>query len=311
LLSLGQNLYHPAISRRGDRLAYVHQIYHVSIGRTAIPAPVGGSPHAAIAQPLISSSRDDTQPQFSPDGKKIVFVSSRSGHPEIWVSNSDGLNAAQLTSFGGPFVTTPRWSPNGEKIAFDSNAAGEFDIWVVGASGGKPQRMTTHPANDGNPSWSHDGRWIYFDSARTGEQQVFKIPVNGGTAIELTHDGGFAPVESLDGKFLYYTKALFATSVWKVPVEGGQPSKILDGLASYPSLAVVDSGLYFVPSEQPASIRFLRFGTNQIKSVANFQKLMEVSGVGGGLSVSPDGKWILFTQLDQAGSELMLVGNFH
>jgi Tol biopolymer transport system component len=203
------------------------------------------------------------------EGQQNVFVAgvelrrngpsenSRSGHPETWVSNSDGLNAAQLTSFGGPFVTTPRWSPTGEKIAFDSNAVGEFDIWVVGANGGKAQRMTTHPANDGNPSWSHDGRWIYFDSARAGEE-VFKIPANGGDSIELTHDGGFAPLESLDGKFLYYTKALFATSLWKIPVEGGRPSKILDGLASYPSLALVDSGVYFVPSQQPASIRFLR-----------------------------------------------------
>jgi Tol biopolymer transport system component len=56
--------------------------------------------------------------------------------------------------------------------------------------------MNTHPANDGDPSWSHDGKWIYFDSARTGAQQVFKIPANGGRAIQVTHDGGFAPLES-------------------------------------------------------------------------------------------------------------------
>ena len=68
--------------------------------------------------------------------------------------------------------------------------------------------MTTHPANDGNPSWSRDGRWIYFDSARTGEQQVWKIPEAGGDAIQVTRDGGFAPLESPDGKFIYYTKDL-------------------------------------------------------------------------------------------------------
>ena len=67
--------------------------------------------------------------------------------------------------------------------------------------------MTTDPANDGNPSWSRDGRWIYFDSARTGEQQVWKIPADGGDAIQVTRDGGFAPLESPDGKFIYYTKA--------------------------------------------------------------------------------------------------------
>jgi len=53
----------------------------------------------------------------------------------------------------------------------DSDAAGEFDIWVIGADGGKPVRMTTHPANDGNPSWSHDGRWIYFDLHERGSSR--------------------------------------------------------------------------------------------------------------------------------------------
>jgi Tol biopolymer transport system component len=83
-----------------------------------------------------------------------------------------------------------------------------FDIWVINASGGKPQRMTTDPANDGNPSWSGDGRWIYFDSGRTGEQQVWKIPEAGGDSIQVTRDGGFAPLESPDRKFIYYTKNL-------------------------------------------------------------------------------------------------------
>src|ERR1700737_4418539 len=79
-------------------------------------------------------------------------MSDRSGNLEIWVCDSDGSNALQLTSFGGPQATTPRWSPDGGRIAFDSDAEGEYDIWVIGANGGKPQRMTTHPANDGNPS---------------------------------------------------------------------------------------------------------------------------------------------------------------
>src|SRR5438552_1348192 len=86
------------------------------------------------ASALISSTRDSLAPQYSPDGKRVAFMSIRSGSEEIWICDSDGANLIQLTSLGGPSVTTPRWSPDGTKIAFDSTAAGEYDIWVVGAN---------------------------------------------------------------------------------------------------------------------------------------------------------------------------------
>ena len=310
LPDVGDNVSEPAISRSGHRLAYVHWLGHQSIWRMAAPSLEGKRLRPpSQPTPLISSTRDDESPQFSPDGKKIAFESTRSGSLEVWVCDADGSNAVQLTSFGGPDVSTPRWSPDGGRIAFDSNAPGEWDIYVVGANGGKPQRVTTDPANDGNPSWSHDGQWIYFDSARAGAQQVWKMPANGGEAVRVTKDGGFAPLESPDGKFLYYTKALFSGSVWKVPVEGGEGSKVVEGVSSWKDFAIVSSGLYFVPTRNTSgdsSIQFLSFATNNIRNIATFEKL-PVSG----LAVSPDGKWLLYDQEQQSGSELMLIENFH
>ena len=158
------------------------------------------------------------------------------------------------------------------------------------------------------------GRWIYFDSARTGEQQVWKIPAEGGEAVEVTRDGGFAPLESPDSKFLYYAKSLFDTSLWRIPIGGGPASKILEGVSNYINLAIVDSGVFFVPTQNtPAagfSIQFLSFATNKIRLVANFDKPLAFGALGG-VSASQDGRWILYTQFDQSGSELMLVENFH
>ena len=250
-------------------------------------------------------------PQFSPDGKKIAFMSDRSGNFEIWVCERDGSNAMQLTSFGGPIVTNPRWSPDGSRIAFDSNAAGGFDVWVTSANGGKPQRMTSHPTNptnDGNPSWSRDGRWIYFDSARTGEAQVWKIPATGGDATQITRDGGFAPLESPDGKYIYYTKELAATSLWRLSAEGGQASKVLENLSNNVNLVIVNDGIYFVPEQGTASgpsIQFLNLTTNQVRSVASFREPLDA-----GLALSPDGRWILYTQVNHGGAELRLAENF-
>jgi Tol biopolymer transport system component len=316
LVALGERAASPAISRRGHRLAYSSSFFHSSIGRIAAP---GGSKARAEKSagsvngdtPFIYSTRNDRAPEFSPDGKKIAFISSRSGSWEIWVCDSDGSNPVQLTSFRGPFVTNPRWSPDGGRIVFDGDdAKGESDIWMISAGGGKPQRMTTDPSNDGNPSWSRDGRWIYFDSARTGEPQVWKIPEAGGDAIQVTRDGGFAPLESPDGKFIYYTKDLFATSVWRLPVEGGQAAKVLENLSYLRNLVIVSKGIYFVPRQDTASsgssIEFLDFATNHTKRVASFGKPLDL-----GLALSPDGRWILYSQVDQVGAELRLVENFH
>jgi Tol biopolymer transport system component/DNA-binding winged helix-turn-helix (wHTH) protein len=310
-LPFGDSACCPAISRRGHRLAYSNNSFHSSIWRMATPdGPIArdGTRVRSFNRSFISSTRDDISPQFSPDGRRIAFVSVRSGDYEIWVCNNDGSSPVQLSSFHGPYVTTPRWSPDGRRIAFDSDAAGEFDIWVIGADGGKPVRMTTDTANDGNPSWSHDGRWIYFDSRRTGEQQVWKMPAEGGEAIQVTRDGGYAPLESPDGKFLYYTKYLWGTNLWRVPLEGGTPTKVLEGLSSYINLAILDKGIYFVPQQDARSFRsiqFLDLQTNKLRRIARFEK-----PITDGLAFSPDGQWILYSQGEKLSTELRLVENF-
>jgi Tol biopolymer transport system component/DNA-binding winged helix-turn-helix (wHTH) protein len=316
IVALGENASSPSISRRGHRLAYTSSSDHSSIWRIAAPdgsktreEKSAGSVNGDT--PFINSTRDDSAPEFSPDGKRIEFTSNRSGDWQIWVCDSDGSNPVQLTSFRGLNSTNPRWSPDGGRIAFDSDAEGkQYDIWVINANGGKPKRMTTDPANDGNPSWSGDGRWIYFDSARTGEQQVWKIPEAGGDAIQVTRDGGYAPLESPDGKFIYYTKGLINTSLWRLPVEGGQATKLIENLSFLRNLVIVSKGIYFVPQQGPAlgsSIEFLDFATNYTKRVASFEKSLSI----GGLSLSPDGQWMLYSEVDQVGSELRLVENFH
>jgi Tol biopolymer transport system component/DNA-binding winged helix-turn-helix (wHTH) protein len=309
LAALGEYAIEAAISRRGHRLAYSSFSTHSSIWRIAAPGgtkanEVKSAGSVNRATPFIYSTRDDLAPEFSPDGKRIAFMSNRSGNWEIWVCDSDGSNPVQLTSFRGPWVTFPRWSPDSRRIAFDSDAEGESDIWVTSASGGKPKRMTTDPANDGNPSWSRDGRWIYFDSARNGEKQVWKIPEAGGDAIQVTQDGGLEPLESPDGRFIYYTKVLGEASVWRVPVGGGQATKLIENLRSFRGLVIVSKGIYFVPGTG-SSIEFLDFASNHTKRVASFGKPFDW-----GLALSPDGQWILYGQKEQVGSELRLVENF-
>src|SRR5262245_43294991 len=171
---------------------------------------------------------------------------------------------------------------------------------------GKPRRLTDSPATDVVASWSGDGKWIYFGSNRSGDRQIWKCPVDGGEARQITRKGGECDQESPDRQWVYYTKGDRALSLWKVPKEGGQETQVLESVNST-NFSVVKEGIYFVGrSNQPgrSSIQVFRFATQKIRVLTTFQ------GSETSLSVSPDGRWILYSQIDQVGSDLMLVENF-
>src|SRR5262249_2733605 len=149
----------------GLLLAYTQIYADANIWR--IETTQRASTSEGTATELISSSRQEDSPSFSPDGSKIAFASDRSGSPEVWVCESDGSNGLQLTNFGGPLTGSPRYSHDGKWIAFDSRPEGQSDIFVISAEGGKPRRLTSEDSTDVVPSWSRDDRWIYFSSNRS------------------------------------------------------------------------------------------------------------------------------------------------
>jgi serine/threonine protein kinase len=305
----GDGAIDPVISWSRKRLVYSWGYYDANIWRLDLAGPTQATSRSA----LISSSRQDMWPAYSPDGKRITFASDRSGSDEIWTCHSDGSNCIQLTSFGG-LVHNPRWSPDGKFIVFDSRRAGQADLFVIGAEGGNAQQLTTDPASDTQPSWSHDGRWIYFASLRTGQYQVWKMPWTQGSAreseaVQVTKKGGYVALESPDGRFIYYANRRANPGLWRAPTQGGEEIEILPALGYPKSFALTERGIYFIPpwwkaGEKP-SIQFFEFATEKTFTVAVIDNLDADR-----LTVSPDGRSLLYEQVDQEGRDLMLVENF-
>ena len=122
---------------------------------------------------ILDTQRRD--PNFSPDGRRVVFMSTRSGELEMWVADAAGGNAIQLTSMG-LIPGFGRWSPDGTTIVFHSNPEGQGDVLAVAADGGKPRNLTPDSADGTFPSYSRDGRSIYFSSTRGGRGAIWKMP---------------------------------------------------------------------------------------------------------------------------------------
>ncbi len=157
------------------------------------------------SQPFWNSTRIEGSARFSPDGSRIAVSSFRSGAQEIWVAGRDGSGLQQVTTLAAQGVWVGGWSPDGRRVAFEASVAGNSDVYIVGADGGHLRRLTAETSIDGVPSWSGDGRWIYFASTRAGViADIWRISPTGSEAIRLTHNGGFEPRESPDGRYLFY-----------------------------------------------------------------------------------------------------------
>jgi Tol biopolymer transport system component len=290
---------YPAVARAGNKLAYPAGSKDVDLWKLQ-----PGQPPESVS----SSTQQDFDPQLSQDGKRIAFATDRSGKGnEIWTVNVDGTAINRLTVATGRAQGSPCWSPDGTRIAFDAQAEdGQRDILVIDAAGGRPERLTPYPSNEIRPSWSRDGKWIYFQSNRSGRAEIWRMPVAGGEGVQVTMEGGSNPMESWDGKTLYYQKG---TVLIAKPLDGGPEKPILNSLLGWDYFPI-ENGIYYIvkPNLQiPAlELRFLTFATGRSEVLSSFQSLG-----GQGLSVSPDRKTILITGVEPSGAEdLMLIQNF-
>jgi len=198
----------PRISPDGSRVAFSQLgrnsgfqigMYSMLLNRTVNFANVGGT---------------NVSPAWAPNGQQLAFSSSRTGDPEIWVSDAQGTSARRVTDFRGPDAS-PTWNPKtGAQIAWISGRTGLPQLYIMDADGSGVQRLT-----DGgyvsSPSWSPNGQFIAFAWDRKygpgapGGEDIYVMEIATKKWIQLTHDGGRCdfPSWSPDGRHLVYANS--------------------------------------------------------------------------------------------------------
>jgi TolB protein len=175
------------------------------------PQSIVGSP-----EPLLS-------PAWSPDGRRLAYVSFEQGNSAIYVQDV-ASGARELISSGTGINGAPAFSPDGSKMALTLSRTGNPEIHVRDMATGRTQQITQHWSIDTEPVWSPDGRYIYFTSDRGGRPQIYRVPPSGGNPERVTLEGDYNARASMapDGRKIAVAQGRgneYRIAVWDIETE--------------------------------------------------------------------------------------------
>ena len=244
--------------------------------------------------------------QYSPNGEHIAFYSTRSGKYEVWTCDSTGNNMTRLTYTDGLMTGHPWWSPDGKRICFNSRPAGNTDVYIMDLESRRIEQITHESSVDRRPTWSKDGKSIYFSSNRSGRFEMWKIDLATNDQKQITENGGEFGVDSFDGKWLFFHKQRNGLGLWRIPVDGGPETCVLNIKTKWINWSLVQKGIYYLKQEDADRyiLEFYDFATAEITPITSLQQKIIWT-----MTISPDEKTLL-TVPWKSESDIILVKNF-
>lgn len=302
------------------RLVFQHRLVDTDIWITDVSE--GATESLSVRRrKLIDSPGVDRRARFSPDGRRIAFLSDRTGAPALWVADSDGGRQRQVTPVDLRVRddSPPAWSPDGRTLAFRAStlAAPQNHIYTIPAEGGDFQAITMGKGEQ-NPLWSRDGRWVYHVSRGSGLPEIRMARFDGSSPpIPITEGGGAAGLAlSPDGQWLYFNEndpGAPGRSLMRIPAKGGESERVRNPF-SYSTIQFIGDEIYYLPLPDARML-----GSKTVVSLARFDpsggpdtEVARIANPSGPrhFSLSPDGSSLLTDHLERFEFRLMLVEDF-
>jgi Tol biopolymer transport system component len=252
------------------------------------------------------SSKDDSQPCFSPDGSQIVFRSERDGGG-LFVMGATGESPRRLTDFG----FNPSWSPDGQRVIFATEGCDHpfsrssiSSLWTVNIETGEKKKIADGDAMQ--PAMSPNGKRIAYWAvwAHGGRRDIYTIPAGGGEEIPVTTDAAtdWNPVWSRDGKYLYFcSDRAGSMNLWRVAVDEasglarGEPEAVTAGVATdnqLLSLSADGRRIAYVSKVESENFWKAELDPKTLSVKDEPRQITHFSGRLGSPAVSPDGQWL-------------------
>jgi len=160
----------------------------------------------ANEQAMLVSNEPILSPAWSPNGKRIAYVSFQNKKPIVYVQDIEVPKQNVVANFKGS-NSAPAWAPDGSKLAVALSRDGNSQLYLINPDGSNLRRLTSSAGIDTEPRFSPDGQWIYFTSDRGGSPQIYRMPASGsGEAQRVTFEGSYnvSPRISPDGRSLAF-----------------------------------------------------------------------------------------------------------
>jgi len=293
---------------------------------TETKTPIPTNTVVATFLPSITpTSTQNQEPTSTPLGGgygQIAFASTRSGKPQIFVEDSDGSNARQVTDIPGG-ACQPDWSPNGLHLAFISPCEArqsdhpEAQLYVINVDGSGLVQLPTQEGGGFDPAWSPDGTRIAFASLQNTKSQIFVMNLDDYVVTPLTTvaidvrkpDWSRQPAWSPDGKQIVYTGHSQLTNtlqIWVMSDLGQDQTFLIPRGPTYwdflPQWSPDGKLILFNETSGPQALGWLMVFNYEKRQTGEAIQLLSGS-YGNHGSYSSDGQWVVYENLNTAEAE--------
>ncbi|WP_460875202.1 Tol-Pal system beta propeller repeat protein TolB [Rhodanobacter koreensis] len=240
---IADQIYEKITGVRGAFWTRIAYITAVGLGNNTTYSLIVADSDGYNPQVVARSKESLLSPAWSPDGRKIAYVSFESGNSNIYIQDIT-TGSRQLVSSHKGINGAPAFSPDGSKLALSLSYVGNPEIYVLDLGSRQETRLTNNLAIDTEPTWAPDGQSIYFTSDRSGRPQIYQIPATGGAAERISFQGqnNLKASVSYDGKQIAMVQG--NGNVYRIAIL----DRSLGGQVRYVSPGPIDDAVSFAPN---------------------------------------------------------------